>query len=82
MALNDIPRSPYLLSSSSDWNAVRISLLLREIQACDDAHNTQPPRVRRRDLYERRRQLTVDELRKIQPGTKINTDSLLSSYII
>lgn len=47
-----------------------IESLNREIQTCSIAKDMQSQRARRRGLYERRRQLTVDELkqcRKIQP---------------
>ncbi len=52
--------------------------LTREIQACGYANDTQSHRARRRDLYERRRQLTVDELkecRKIQPRRLTSQDA-------
>jgi hypothetical protein len=55
-----------------------IETLTPEIQACGYANDTQSHRARRRDLYERRRQLTVDELkecRKIQPRKLTSQDA-------
>ncbi len=43
-----------------------IETLAWKLENASDAEETQPYQVRRQELYERRRQLTVDELRKCQ----------------
>ncbi|KAL9076571.1 MAG: hypothetical protein Q9161_000903 [Pseudevernia consocians] len=67
-------------AGSEVWDITRC--INREIQRCSIAKDMQSQRARRRELYERRRQLTVDELeqcRMIQPQ-KLTANNIVINW--